>query len=126
MESPRCRCYLPWILSILFGSLLVYQLVDNCLTTIQTGLAEEQTAIFEQMRQKTAASHSADAGYLEYVVNYYPSGTKQVRGSRLDRIVELARQSAVREIIAILRTRTGYDLGDDPKPWIEKPRKPSN
>ena len=44
---------------------------------------------------------------------------KQTEGSALDRVVERARQSAVREIIAILRSRTGKDFGDDPRRWIE-------
>ena len=60
-----------------------------------------------------------DVSYLEYALWYYPSGTKQTKSSRLDRVVERARRCAVREIIAILRSRTGRDFGDDPRRWID-------
>jgi hypothetical protein len=73
------------------------------------------------MRRQTAESESADVGYLEYALSYYPSGTKQTEGSALDRVVERARQSAVREIIAILRFKTGKDFGGDPRRWIDGP-----
>jgi hypothetical protein len=35
-------------------------------------------------------------------------------------MVEQARASAIREIIAELRKKTGEDLGDDPEVWIKK------
>jgi hypothetical protein len=57
---------------------------------------------------------------LEYVVGYYPSGSKQETGSQLDRMVERESARAVKEIIAYLRTKTGEDLGANPKPWIQK------
>ena len=60
-----------------------------------------------------------DVSYLEYALWYYPSGTKQTKGSGLDQVVERARQCAVREIIEILRSRTRKDFGDDPRRWIE-------
>jgi flagellar biosynthesis/type III secretory pathway M-ring protein FliF/YscJ len=87
---------------------------------IRLALAAEQTAVFDEMREKaeTAAPEEA-VGYLQYAVNYYPSGTKQIAGSRLDEIVERARRNAVREIIAGLREKTGEDYGDDPRQWIE-------
>jgi hypothetical protein len=34
-------------------------------------------------------------------------------------VVERAREGAVREMIAVLRTRTGKEFGDDPRRWIE-------
>jgi hypothetical protein len=57
---------------------------------------------------------------LEYVVSYYPSGTKQTAGSRLDKIVERARQSTIREMISALRKRSGQDFGDDPQAWLRQ------
>ncbi len=63
--------------------------------------------------------HSA-AGYLQYVVFYYPSGTKQERGSRLDRMVEQERSLVVKDILAHLRAKTGQDLGDNPEAWIQR------
>jgi hypothetical protein len=56
---------------------------------------------------------------LEYIINYYPSGTKQIEGHRLDQIVETARAGAVREVISYLREKTGKDFGDDPQVWLD-------
>lgn len=111
--------YIPWLGGLLLVGLVVYLLGNGIMTSVRIGLAEEQMAIFEQMREKTAESDAVNVGYLEYVLWYYPSGTKQVSGSPPDRIVERARRSAVREIIALLRSRTGKDFGDDPESWIE-------
>ncbi len=81
--------------------------------------AEEQTRIFEDMRRQSRDMTVPEAvRSLNYVVTYYPSGSKQRSGSKLDRIVERARASAIREIIAALRVKTGKDLGDDPAVWI--------
>jgi hypothetical protein len=57
---------------------------------------------------------------LQYVVGYYPSGSKQETGSRLDRMVEQERALATRDIIAYLRSKTGEDLGERPEAWIQK------
>ncbi len=124
MEGRPFRRCLPWILVFLLGGVLAYQLFDRFLTELHVVFAEDQTAIFEAMRQKTVDADVADAGPLAYVMTYYPSDTKQAAGSLLDRIVERARRSAIREIISVLRTRTGLDLGDDPAPWIEKLERP--
>src|SRR6266404_7940002 len=79
---------------------------------IRVAFASEQTQIFEEMRTKALQSDAAGAaGCLEYVVGYYPSGSKQEAGSRLDRMVELERTLAARDIVAYLRTKTGEDLG---------------
>jgi hypothetical protein len=86
---------------------------------VEIAFADEQTATFDQMRRQTAESAAVDVSDLEYALWYYPSGTKQTKGSRLDRVVERARQGAMREIIGILRSRTRKDFGDDPRRWIE-------
>ena len=87
----------------------------------RVALPEEQTHLFEEMRTKALQSDAAEAAdCLAYAVRYYPSGTKQVTGSRLDRMVERHRASAVREIIAYLRTKTAEDLGENPEAWIQK------
>ena len=105
------------VLVIAVGSLTV----SRFMLSLRLAFAEDQTAIFEEMREKAMRSkpHEA-AACLEYAVNYYPSGTKQVAGSRLDVIVERARSQTVADIIAHLRRVTGEDLGDDPRPWVEK------
>lgn len=88
---------------------------------IRVAFASEQTQIFEDMRTKAFQGDAATAaGCLQYVVWYYPSGTKQVPSSRLDRMVEREREHAVRDILSYLRTKTGEDLGENPEAWIEK------
>lgn len=91
------------------------------LLKIRVAFASEQINIFDEMRTKALHSDAAGAaGYLEYVAGYYPSGSKQETGSRLDRIVEHERALATRDIITYLRTKTGEDLGEKPEPWIQK------
>jgi hypothetical protein len=88
---------------------------------LRVAFASEQVRIFQEMREKALNSDAPGAaGCLEYVVNYYPSGTKQESGSRLDSMVESARGQSVREIVAYLRTKTGEELGTDPDSWIKK------
>lgn len=89
---------------------------------VRVSFAEEQTEIFEAMRTKALEANDAKtaAECLNYVVNYYPSGSKQEAGTKMDSIVERARTAAVREIIADLRGKTGENLGEDPDAWIGK------
>jgi len=88
---------------------------------VRVTFASEQTQIFEEMRTQALQSDATGAaGCLEYVVGYYPSGSKQETGSRLDRMVERERALAVRDIVAYLRTKTGQDLGESPEAWIQK------
>jgi hypothetical protein len=89
--------------------------------TLHVAFACEQINIFDVMRLKAMKSTPVEAaGYLEYTEKYYPSGTKQIPGSRLDAIVETARSNATREIIGYLRLKTGKDFGEEPKKWIEQ------
>jgi hypothetical protein len=88
---------------------------------VQVAFASEQTQIFDDMCTKASQSDvPGTVACLNYVVSYYPSGTKQVTGSRLDRMVERERMTAARAIIASLRIRTGEDLGENPDMWIQK------
>lgn len=109
-------------LSVLLAAasiLAAYWLVSNSLLRLRVSFAEEQTAIVEQMNTEARAGDPlAAVDYLEYTINYYPSGTKQSKGSKLDQIVERARRNAVQQIIADLRAKTGEDHGD-PQRWIE-------
>lgn len=112
---------LHWIGIAVLGALCVWLALNNVLINIRISLAREQTAIFDDMREslEKSADPMQQVEFLESAVGYYPSGTKQVAGSSLDRIVERARQNAVRDMITTLRARTGEDFGDDPKQWIE-------
>lgn len=88
---------------------------------VQVAFASEQTQIFDEMRTRALQSDAAEAAdCLQYVVGYYPSGSKQETGSRLDRMVERERTLAARDIVAYLRTKTGEDLGASPEAWIQK------
>ena len=109
------------VLAIVFVIGLVgYLLIANGMLGIQCSFAEEQTRVFFSCRDGALkSSHHEAAGYLQYVVAYYPSGTKQDSGSRLDIVVERVRKEMIRQIIADLRTKTGRDLGDDPQKWID-------
>src|SRR5579883_1510462 len=114
-----------------FGFLLVVSLLlivlygkccwDHGSLSIRVAFAEEQMEIFDGMRVKASQADPTEAvRYLEYALNYYPSGSKQIQDSRLDRMVERARRNAVAAIITDLRNRTGKDLGDDPRRWIDQ------
>ncbi len=88
---------------------------------IRVAWASEQTEIFEEMRTRAIGSDLAGAaGCLQYAYQYYPSGSKQQTGSRLDGIVERERQRVVREIVGYLRIKAPQDLGDKPEAWIER------
>lgn len=109
-------CVVALLLAVLCGKCYW----DRGWLAIHVALADEQIAIFDEMRTKAERSDPAEAaGCLGYVANYYPSGTKQTKGSRLDKIVESARAHAIAAIIADLRKRSGKDLGDDPNRWVE-------
>jgi len=109
------------ISTLLLILLYVFLFVAYAPLKLRLAMAGEQVKIFEDMRTKAVeASPSEAVGFLSYAANYYPSGTKQVPGSRLDRMVEQARASAVREIIADLKQKTGEDLGTNAQAWIDK------
>jgi len=84
--------------------------------------AADQGDIFESMRRKSldTTDPAEIVGYLRYVESYYPSGSKHQTGSPLDRLVEGYRAAAIREIVGRRRAVTGADLGEEPRPWIEK------
>ncbi len=91
------------------------------LLQLQVHFAGDQTRMIQMMRAEALQGGTANAAdCLGVVVYYYPSGTKQATGSRLDRIVERERALAARDIIAYLRSKTGEDLGDNAYAWIKK------
>lgn len=54
-------------------------------------------------------SHSATLmeleSNLEYVKNYYPSGTKQVSGSTVDKLVENCRNFSIEELVRLRKIK---------------------
>lgn len=122
MPQPRS---IKWIVTLavltaVLAVVAIWSVISHGILTLRVGLAEEQTAIFEDMEAKAREGEASNAvACLEYALNYYPSGTKQVSGSHLDHIVERARRKSIQNIIASLRDKTRQDYGDDPKRWIE-------
>lgn len=109
------------VFGICCAILACYLGVRHMVLIARTAMAEEQVVIFFDMRDKALESDPPEAvGYLEYAVNYYPSGAKQVPGSWLDSMVEKVRAEMVRQMIDDLREKTGADLGEDPQAWISR------
>ena len=93
--------------------------------SIQLSFANDQTQIFcemttgaEQALAQEPPNIKSALGFLEYIVNYYPSGTKQTVGSTLDTIVERSRSLAEARIIEKLRAETGKDFGAKAEDWL--------
>jgi hypothetical protein len=89
---------------------------------VHVAFAEEQVQIFDEMCRKAISEDDLGkiVDYLQYAVVYYPSGSKQEVGTRLDAIVESHRKSVIRDIIADLRIKSGKDYGDEPQAWIKQ------
>lgn len=110
----------PWVITVIaivFGG---WGWAKFTILGIQASFAAEQTSIFERARSDSRPfDRSTTCDALDYVVGYYPSGTKQVTGSFLDQVVERHRQAVMRELIARLRNSSSDDFGDDPQDWID-------
>lgn len=113
----------PWvgILAVMNVILCGWSLVSYLYLRVQVILANDQTWHFAQSRDHALATKNAEGLVdLQKIVQEYPSGTKQIKGSPLDLMVERQRAAAVREVLAHLRKETGQNFGDDPNIWIAK------
>lgn len=113
------------LLIVLTTSLLCYSLHVSFLYFRQTLFiifADEQIRIFHLMQNEIYQSKDPYdmAVKLNYIVSYYPSGTKQEKGSRLDCIVETVRKNVTSDVINFLKRSTGKDFGSDAQQWINK------
>jgi hypothetical protein len=118
-NTGRRPVWVVWLGGILLVAISAFCLFERFRIGLRVAFAEEQTAIFDEMRAKIETANPENGiEFLEYAVSYFPTGTKQIMGSRLDQIVERERRSAVREMIATLRKKTGQDFGDDPQAWL--------
>jgi hypothetical protein len=113
------------VLVLALVGVIAYGAVNYMAASLRLALADEQTEILQNMVTKShdALSQSPPdvskaVGYLCYAHRYYPSGTKQLTGSRLDRIVERTRSLAEMRIIDMLRKETGEDHGEVAEAWI--------
>ncbi len=97
-------------------------IVNNAWLSITASFADDQTLLIQEFRDKALATNepAKAASYLDAVIGYYPSGTKQQHGTTLDRLVERHRDDASMVIIRHLRQITGKDLGNDPQRWLEE------
>lgn len=86
---------------------------------LRLAFALDQVNIFAAMQKQALDGDTDDAvECLRYTLSYYPSGTKQKHGSRLDRIVEQSRQQAISLIIKTLEVKSGEQRGSDPNAWL--------
>jgi hypothetical protein len=86
---------------------------------IRLRFAVGQIQTIEQLQERALSSNQPEE-YLQAILNFYPSGTKQIRATKLDWIVENARSNALRLVIADLRIKTGKDFGNDARKWIQE------
>ena len=107
-----------------FGLLMLcgWLFVGKVELSLRAHFANEQTHIMWEQRNEALKSDNphAVANCLGSVVSYYPSGSKQLTGSQLDKLVERHRADAAVAIICHLRELTAKDMGDDPEPWIRE------
>jgi hypothetical protein len=83
-------------------SWLIFERGRFAVRELQIMFAREQTALFEEMTRKALATKDEKelSEIRQYIEWYYPSGTKQAKGSSLDMIVESARRDALAAIDA--------------------------
>jgi hypothetical protein len=125
----RNRIGVALVLLLLVG-IVAYQALEHGARSIRLSLALEQCQVFTEMADRAVVALNRDppdtteaVQCLEYAHNYYPSGTKQVAGSRLDLIVENSRRASELRIIGALKTATRSDHGNDADAWIEQFKK---
>ncbi len=111
------------LLGLIFAGLVAlcgWQFIRSAVLQIHVAFAEDQTQMISEFLENAQKETRPERVtiWLEQMVNYYPSGTKQVAGSRLDRVVERVRSGAVTEILSRLRSITGQDLGSDAAKWL--------
>ena len=92
----------PYYLLVMCSVILLLSVFIYGRTAINIAYAEEQISVFYRtlhMCQK------GDAEQLEahrlYIQSYYPSGTKQNSGTRLDNVVEMVRSEVLEQIDAL-------------------------
>lgn len=70
------------------------------LDSMRVSFASEQVAVFHAMAFGSDGDKKISAADREaYVTRYYPSGTKQLKGSQLDSIVESARALSIKCLV---------------------------
>jgi hypothetical protein len=87
---------------------------------LKVDFAWGQEKVFEGIKESALESTNPFklTQFLHYVVDYYPSGERQTKGSALDQMVEVDRAQTIKTIIDRLRIVTGRDLGNSPEKWL--------
>jgi hypothetical protein len=97
-----------------------FLLVKHCLLLYRVAHANMLIEHFDDQRSKALQSDTEEAiRLLASVLHFYPSGTVQKADSPLDHMVESARASTARAIVAHLRKISRVDHGEDPEKWIQ-------
>lgn len=74
-------------------------LYSHIMLSLQIAYAEDQVKVILDTLQEAEEGDLAEKREcLKYIQHYYPSGSKQQTGSRLDRMVEACRHYAVNKI----------------------------
>lgn len=117
--------YIRTAITVVLILIIAYQFADAMLESLRLSFASDQTQIFYEMATEAKQALAQEPpnirsalGSLEYIVKYYPSGTKQTAGSTLDIIVERSRSLAEASIIERLRAETGKDFGPKAEDWL--------
>lgn len=94
-----------FITNIILVILLLYVFYAYADLRLRVAYAEEQIEIFTELSAKSSNASKSDVVLnLEYVRNYYPSGTKQRKGSFLDHVVENSRKQSIEEMEKIIES----------------------
>ncbi len=90
--------------------MLAWQWGRGAILSLHLSFADDQTEGFvravdaaARLLAESPPHRRAAEDRIEYVESYYPSGTKQAKGSRLDRVVERTRALAKRCIVEMVR-----------------------
>jgi hypothetical protein len=74
------------IYAIVITLACLFLAIKQTLAILEVADADSQTAVFDELRlQALNSGPTGAADYLETIVYFYPSGTKQRTGSPLDR-----------------------------------------
>ncbi len=120
LEYKRLSIVLASLVIVLLG-LLLSMSFKHGIARLDVKRANDKIDWFERMRASASKSDLQfgvqclqDVAVLHNPTNGYH------RLSLMDDLVERERQRAIRDIIAVLRTKTGANLGDDPQKWIQQ------
>lgn len=124
-EIPVKKRVLYIVASLISASLVIYSVnvtIKHFSLVLDVCFALEQVEVFHAVKEQIKSGNDNRkeiASQLNYIINYYPSGTKQEKGSRLDRIVESARKDVLEDLIIFLKGKLNEDYGSVPEKWVE-------